>query len=552
MLSSSRARRILIFFARTIASLFVWDVFLPRLGLRAWSRRTRSARWRGVAVRFRALAVDMGGVLIKVGQFLSTRLDVLPEEITAELAGLQDEVAPETFEDIRRVAEADLEAPLGEKYLWFDEAPLAAASLGQAHRATLPEVGNVVVKVQRPNIEAIVATDLAALRIVGGWLHRYPPIRRRADVPALLLEFTKTLTDELDYLAEGRNAETFAANFRHDAGVRIPAVIWTHTTRHVLTLEDVQAIKISDYSAITAAGIDRGAVARRLFDTYLQQIFRDGFFHADPHPGNLFISPSPSPAAMERGPGGEVEWQITYIDFGMVGHITPNVRAGLREAIIGIGTRDSARVVKAYQMLGILLPHADIALIEKAEAKLFERFWGKSMDELRQIDLQEIQAFGAEFRELLFALPFQVPEDLLLLGRTVGILSGMCTGLDPAFNVWTGLGPFARQLIEEEASKDWRFWLNEAGQWATALLTLPKRAETALGRLERGEIAVRDPNTTEAVKRLDASGRRIAASIVFGALLLGGVQLFLAGQLALAGVLVGGAVMALGMTIIMR
>ncbi len=547
MLSSTRSRRILFFFARALLSLFLWEVIFPRLGLRRWSQRTRSDRWRRVAVRFRALAIAMGGVLIKVGQFLSTRLDVLPEEVTAELAGLQDEVAPESFAAIRRAAEAELGMALAEKFASFEEAPLAAASLGQAHRATLREpaadgsVENVVVKVQRPGIEAIVATDLAALRTVGGWLQRYPPIRRRVDVPALLAEFTRSLMEELDYLAEGRNAETFAANFRAQPEVRIPRVLWAYTTRRVLTLEDVQAIKISDYAAITAAGIGRAAVARRLFDTYLQQIFRDGFFHADPHPGNLFLSPAPAPE-----PGGEGIWQLTYIDFGMVGHITPNVRAGLREAIIGLSTRDTGRMIKAYQTLGVLLPHADLGLIEKADAKLFERFWGKSMTELRQIDMAEIQAFGAEFRELLFDLPFQVPEDLLLLGRTVGILSGMCTGLDPNFNVWTSLGPFARTLMTEEATQDWRFWLNEAGNMAKTVLTLPKQAETVLGQMARGELAVRDPQTTDAVNRLDRSARRIAGSVIFGALLLSSVQLHLAGQAGLAGVLLGGAVLALG------
>jgi len=200
---ASRYRRIVFFFARVVASLIFWELVLPRVGLRGWSKRTRSERLRRIAVRFRALAIQMGGVLIKVGQFLSSRLDVMPEEITSELADLQDEVPPEKFADIRRVAEAELGAPLGERFAEFDERPLAAASLGQAHRARLhpqtfgvsenPEGLTVVVKVQRLNIELLIATDLAALRTVGNWLRRYPPIRRRADVPALLAEFTRTL-----------------------------------------------------------------------------------------------------------------------------------------------------------------------------------------------------------------------------------------------------------------------------------------------------------------------------------------------------------------------
>ena len=175
-----------------------------------------------------------------------------------------------------------------------------------------------MVKVQRPNIENIIATDLAALRTVGRWLNYYPPIRKRANVPALLEEFTRTLYEEIDYLAEGRNAETFAANFKDHPGVLVPKVIWTHTAQRVLSLEDVQGIKITDYEAISAAGISRTEVASRLLDTYLQQIFQDGFFHADPHPGNLFVRVNPADGTrLEKKP----EWRLTFVDFGMVGRI---------------------------------------------------------------------------------------------------------------------------------------------------------------------------------------------------------------------------------------
>ncbi len=546
---ASRYRRIVFFFARVVAGLIFWELILPRLGLRRFARRNRPARLRRIAVRFRALAIRMGGVLIKVGQFLSSRLDVLPEEITSELAGLQDEVPPENFADIRRAAEAELGAPLSERYAEFDETPLAAASLGQAHRAKVraahaSPLQSVVVKIQRPNIEALIATDLAALRTVGDWLKRYPPIRRRADVPALLAEFTRSLYEEIDYVAEGRNAETFAANFKDRAGVRVPRVVWTHTTKRVLTLEDVYAIKITDYDAITTAGIDRAEVARRLFDAYLTQIFDDGFFHADPHPGNLFVSPLSISFGNGEG-GGGVRWQLTFIDFGMVGHVPPNLRAGLREAVIAIGTKDSARLVKSYQMLGVLLPHADLALLERAETKAFERFWGKTMTELRQLGPEQMGEFAHEFRELIYAMPFQIPEDLIFLGRTVAILSGMCTGLDPHFNVWAGLAPYAQKLIAEEVTSSWEFWLDELGILARVLLSLPKRTETMLSKLERGEVAVRVPQLTEQVGRLELAVRRMVGGLIFAALLVGGVQLYLAGQIWVGGVLLAGAATAL-------
>jgi predicted unusual protein kinase regulating ubiquinone biosynthesis (AarF/ABC1/UbiB family) len=548
----TRYRRIILFSTRVIASLITWKLILPRLGFRKWAQQTRSDRLRRIAAAFRALAVEMGGVLIKVGQFLSSRLDVLPIEVISELAGLQDEVPAEDFADIRRVAETELGAPLLSKFARFDKVPLAAASLGQAHRAEIKtpvesadgSFSTVVVKVQRPNIEAIVATDLAALRTVGNWLHRYPPIRRRADIPMLLAEFSRILYEEMDYLAEGRNAETFGANFAGRPDVLVPRVVWTHTTRRMLALEDVYGIKITNYDAITAVGIDRAAVARRLFDTYLKQIFDDGFFHADPHPGNLFVFP-------DDDEGGQ-NWRLTFVDFGMAGRVPPNLRAGLREGGIAIGTQDAARVVKAYQMMGVLLPHADLELLEKAEAQAFERFWGKSMTELQQISHKEMMEFAREFRELIYTMPFQVPQDLILLGRTLAILFGICTGLDPQFNVWHSIVPFAQKLIAEEALSGWEFWVGELGGMARTLLALPRRAETLLGQLERGELAVQVPRLARLISRLEQSIRRTAGGVVFAALLMGGVQLHLAGQVVFGSVLFAGAGLALLWVILAR
>ncbi len=536
----ARYRRIILFSARVVISLIAWELILPRLGFRKRVQQTRSDRLRRIAVAFRALAVEMGGVLIKVGQFLSSRPDVLPVEVTAELADLQDEVPAEDFADIRRVIETELGAPLLTKFTRFDEIPLAAASLGQAHcaelktsvKSTAETPTTVVVKVQRPGIEAIVATDLAALRTVGKWLHRYPPIRKRADVPMLLDEFSRVLYEEIDYLAEGRNAETFAANFSERPDVLVPRVAWTHTTRRVLALEDVYGIKITDYDAITAAGVDRVEVARRLFDTYLKQIFDDGFFHADPHPGNLFVFPGD-----DEGQG----WRLTFVDFGMAGRVPPNLRAGLREGVIATGTQDTKRLIKAYQMMDVLLPNADLELVEKAEAQMFERFWGKSMAELQQISHKEMMEFALEFRELIYTMPFQVPQDLILLGRTIAILFGICTGLDPQFNVWDGIVPFAQKLIAEETLSGWEFWTGELGGMVRALLALPRRTEEVLGQMERGEIAVQVPRLSRQVSQIEQTFRRMVGSVIFAAMLMGGVQLHLAGELVLGSALFAGA-----------
>lgn len=556
-----RYRRIVFFFARIVSSFIFWELVLPRLGFRGWARQTRSERLSHSAVLYRSLAVQMGGVLIKVGQFLSTRVDVLPVEVISELSGLQDEVPPESFEDIRQVAEAEYREPLDKKFAFFDESPLAAASLGQVHRATLPESagsGDVVVKIQRPNIEAIIATDLAALRTVGNWLKRYKPISRRADVPALLAEFSRILYEEIDYLAEGRNAETFSANFRDDPGVRVPSVIWTHTTKRALTLENVWAIKITDYDEITAAGIDRAEVASRLLDTYLQQIFEDGFFHADPHPGNLFVYPlsERDEPDLPQEDGGEIdnntEWQLTFVDFGMVGRVPNSLKEGLRETLIGVGTQDAARVVKSYQMMGVLLPNADLEMLEKAEARVFEQFWGRNMTELSQISMDEVHEFTGEFRDLIYSMPFQVPHDFIFLARAVGILSGMCTGLDPQFNVWNHLAPFAEKLIAEEAVGNWEFWLDEAKSFLGSMVSLPVKMDRMLAKMDRGEISVRAPEIVKQLKHLESTFHRITGGIVFAAFLLGGIQLYLSNYYIFADILFAGAFISLIWVLITR
>jgi predicted unusual protein kinase regulating ubiquinone biosynthesis (AarF/ABC1/UbiB family) len=527
--SSLRARywRIVFFCGRIAAGIIFWDIFLPRIGLSAWSRSTRSVRYQAIAKRFRALAIRMGGLMIKVGQFLSARLDVLPPEITDELSGLQDEVPAEKFEAIRQQAEADLGAPLTTRFEMFEETPMAAASLGQVHRARLLPAdaknygfADVVVKVQRPFIDQIVEVDLSALRRVGGWLVNYKPISDRADVRALVEEFASTTHEEIDYLAEGRNAETFDTNFKDDPHVHVPKVVWNISTRRVLTLENVFAIKLGDYDAITAAGIERGEVAKLLLDTYMQQIFDDGFFHADPHPGNLFVTPVEG-----NSPDGKKNWKLTFIDFGMVGRMPDHLREGLREAVISIGTRDAARLVQSYKSLDVLLPKADTKLIELASAQVFDRFWGKSMSELRSIDHAEMMKFGMQFRELMFEMPFQIPQNLLLLGRTVAILSGMCTGLDPDFNLWNSIAPYATKLVADEGISNWRTWLDEAVKIFQVLVALPGRTERVLTMLERGDLSMQTPMLNRQVMHLEGSVNRLSGGVVFAALLISGAIL---------------------------
>ncbi len=549
-----RYRRITTFFARALVGLFFWEAILPKLGLRFLSNRTRRRRLVDLARRYRALAVSMGGVLIKVGQFLSARVDILPDVFTRELENLQDEVPPEDFAAVREVAEREFQRPLEEIFLDFDPHPLAAASIGQAHYAWISappkretdsleeaaapdeaapsrsasapagrEALRVVVKIQRPDIEALVATDLSALERVGQWLMWYRPIRQRANIPALLDDFSRSLHEEMDYLQEGKHAEEFALNFSGNPRILVPKVHWEYTTRRVITLEDVGGIKITDFEGIEAANVSREAVADLLFESYLKQVFLDYFFHADPHPGNLFVIPQE-----EGGENGRA-FRLAFVDFGMMGRVPPEQREGLRQMAIAITTQDAARAVRAYQMLGFLLPDADLELVERAGVEIFERFWGKSTAELRQISFQEVQEFLSEFRALLYTLPFQLPENMILLGRAASILSGMCTALNPDFNPWWSLIPFTRLLIREERHRGWTGVKREFRSLEQTLVRLPHRLNGLLRQIEEGKIRTRDPELSERVAGLERAAGRLAAAIVFAAALLGGIQMYLAG-----------------------
>lgn len=526
--------RILWFFGWTILGVIFWDIVLPRIGFSRLSQSTRSSRIQAITRKFRLLAIRMGGVMIKVGQFLSSRLDVLPREVTDELSGLQDEVPPEPFEPIRAIIEAEFNSSIEDKFSDFNPIPMAAASIGQVYYARLctsqadgSPCPSVVVKVQRPHIDEIVNVDLSALQIVGRWLQKYRPISKHANIPKLMEEFSRSLYEEIDYIHEGKNAEKFAENFKEDANVRVPAVYWTHTTRRVLTLEDVSAIKITDYAAIEAAGIDRAAVAKRLLDTYLKQIFEDGFFHADPHPGNLFVQ--------VPGDGEESsEWKLTFIDFGMTGTLPENTFKGLREVLIAVGTQDAHRLVQAYQTLDLLLPGANLELLERADQHLFERFWGKSTTQIVEMHGEEASQFLDEFGDLLYEMPFQLPENLILLGRCVSILSGMCTGLDPNFNVWESISPYADMLLEAEGNDKWKILLDEGLNVLKRLFALPGKTESLINRMEQGRLEVRVPALTREMEQLNRSNRKIAGAVVFAAILVSGVQLYLAGSTSMS------------------
>ncbi len=491
-----------------------WDLFIsqiPLLGLRA--RQTRSQRHRRWAARFRLMAVEMGGVMIKLGQFLSTRVDVLPKEITDELKGLQDEVPEVPWDQVEMIIRGELDDPAAH-FALIEEEPIAAASLGQAHRAWLlpesedEELGKaVVVKVQRPEIEDMVRVDLSALAVVARILMRYPPIRRRADVPALLDEFARTLWEELDYESEADNAQRFAQIHADNPHIYIPRIYREHSSRRVLVLENVETLKVGDMAALINVGIDPKEVANILLEAYFKQVFQEGFFHADPHPGNLFVKP----LANWEGEPGQRPFMLIFVDFGMVGHIPSLMGDNLRKIMIAVMQRDARQLTEAYQDLGFFLPGADTERIIEAQSILLDHIWGRKLLELSRPDPKEVQELTSEFRDILFDFPFQIPQDFIYLGRALGMVMGLISQLDPDINPWYQVEKYGRELLRLDGGDDVRELSREMLlEGIRPYLNMPPRILRLLEMAEKGRIVVQNKPDPTAAKQQAAMEKRLA------------------------------------------
>jgi predicted unusual protein kinase regulating ubiquinone biosynthesis (AarF/ABC1/UbiB family) len=518
----ARYRRILRFASLALAELWWFELFLPQIGLAKLGARGRIRRLKRLARKFHDLAADLGGLMVKVGQFLSARLDVLPESVTKELEGLQDEVAPEPFNKIRALIESELGLDPTVAFASIDEEPIAAASLGQAYRAKLSpglaaDLGfeNVIVKVLRPGIEQIVEVDLKALRKIGGWLSRVKLVSRRTDAPALVEEFAATTLEEIDYLHEAQNLERFAANFAGDVRVGTPDVIWERSARRVLTLSDVSAIKISDVDALIEAGLNPNAVAAELARVTFEQFFVTGFFHADPHPGNIFVKAMPE----ESG----VDFTLTFIDFGMMGQVDEDLRNNLQRFLFAVASRDARGWVAACERLGVLLPSADTVILERAISELFDRFGGVGVGELVQTDPRELREFALRFSEILRTLPFQLPNDFLFLIRALSLISGVASTLNREFNIWDAIDPFARSLLNGAGSGVAKNLGKEFLSFATTVGRLPGRVDDLISRFDAGQVIIRNPELESRIRALDSSVRRATSGLLFVGVFLGGL-----------------------------
>ena len=535
----ARYLRVMRFFLAALFSIIWWDVLLGNLPIvRHIAAHTAMQRWRSLARRYRQLAVQLGGVLIKLGQFLSIRVDVLPAEVIAELADLQDEVPAEDITRIQATIAQEFGRPAEAVFAWFAPLPEAAASLAQVHRARLrcpsPQMqqddegeNEVVVKVQRSSIRRIVETDLAAIRAAGRLLQLYPPIAQRVDMERLLSEFASTTRAELDFIAEGKNAERFAKDFADDPSIVVPRIYWDYTTSRVLTMENVAAIKITDCATMRSLGINPEHVARRVYRAYLRQIFITNFVHADPHPGNLFVRPLDE-GELSAASGEGRQFQIIFVDFGMMAVVPERLRAQARELLLGLATRDARRIVQAYIDADVLLPGADRRRIEELHETLLKRLYGIRMNQLRYVAFNEAQHLWREYRDIIFEMPFQFPSDVLFVVRAIGILAGIATSLNPEFDPWAETLPFAEQLASQELSRDWNRWLDQMLEMMRLMWAMPTRLDRLLTQAERGELATiasLAPNAERMLRRMEQSLERLTWGVIFTSLLIAGILL---------------------------
>ncbi len=537
-----RYLRLMLFFSGITLGVGWWEILLKWVAGERFVGRGRAKRLRRYARRYRQLAIRLGGVMIKMGQFIGSRADILPKDILDEMAGLLDEVPPEPLEKMLPVFREELGAAPDTLFLSFSGTVMASASLGQVYTAETTDGRRVAVKVQRPGIERIVATDLRAFEIVAGWLMAWKVISRRADVPALMREFSATLWEELDYLHEAANAERFGELFADDPHIYIPRVHHDLTTRRVITLDDVTAIKVTETDRLDAAGIDRAFVARTLIDAYLKMIFEFGFFHADPHPGNLFVYPLPEntdPAFLARQAGRPGKpFYIALIDFGMTGEITSRTQEGLHEFLLGMATRDPKRMLRAYQALDILLPGADVEAIQAMDADFMEMIYGRSIPDLMQIKEEEARAMAVKYVDLIHEMPFQVPQNFIYLGRAIAILSGISIQLDPGYNPWVSIGAYAAKFAGATGrGVTGGVVLEGAKAIGRKLLALPGQLGNTLANPAAGRAPVKmemDPLLASDIRRIGRSVRRLESTVMaMGLGIIGAI--FYTGDMAVAG-----------------
>lgn len=491
----------------------IWTFILKLLAVQAaynksWTYKggitdaKKATRRRSLAVWIRETLLELGPTFIKVGQLFSTRADLFPVEFVEELSKLQDNVPAFGYEQVEAIIQADLGKSVPQLYQSFDPLPLAAASLGQVHRAQLHSGEEVVVKIQRPGLKKLFEIDLAILKGIARYFQRHPKWGRGRDWLGIYEECCRILWQEIDYLGEGRNADTFRRNFRREEWVKVPRVYWRYSSSRTLTLEYMPGIKISHYEALEAAGLDRKILAQLGARAYLQQLLNDGFFHADPHPGNLAVSPDGS---------------LIFYDFGMMGRVQPVTREKLLDTFFGIAQKDADRVVASLVELGALSPSEDMGPVRRSIQYMLDHFMDQPFEN------QSVSAISEDLYEIAYDQPFRFPATFTFVMRAFSTLEGVGKGLDPDFNFMEVARPFAMQIMSNSNGSDPTGLLGELGRQAAQVsstaLGLPRRIEDTIDKLERGDLRlrVRSQETDRMLRRLSNVNMGTNYALLMGA-----------------------------------
>jgi len=387
----------------------------------------KQARLEKQAVWMRERLIDLGPTFIKIGQALGTRADLLPLAYVKELATLQDQVPSFPTADAFARIEAELGRPLHELYPEIDSEPIAAASLGQVYRARLQTGEEVAVKVQRPDLESIISFDIAILFRLVKLTNRFiPSANENADWEGMLREFHTTIFEETDYVKEGRNADRFRYNFRTWRAIRVPKIFWSHTSTRVLTLEFVRGTKVVDIEGLKAHRISPVKVNRLLIRTYLKQLLEDGFFHADPHPGNLLV--------MDSG-------HLAFFDFGMVGRINPRLQYQMIDAFFHVVSRDVQGLGQDIINLNFLKPGVDPETVRPVVEGLFKHYLSLKLGE---VNFKELTY---DLAEVMYEYPFRLPANFTYVMRALMTLEGIGVVTDPEFSFFETAKPFAKEFM---------------------------------------------------------------------------------------------------------
>lgn len=482
-------------FGFIIDQLGLSELVLP--SLRGRKKVTDKTEKISLAKRLRLVLEELGPTAVKLGQVLSTRADLLPKDIIAELAKLQDDVPPFPFEQVKEQVEKELGQPLEYLFARFEPKPLAAASIGQVHYARLSSGMEVVVKVQRPGVEEVIRTDLDILRDVARLAQKHTSWGELYNFVEIAEEFARTIKEEMDYYAEGRNAEIFRENFANDHTVHIPSVYWNYTTARILTLEYISGCKLNNAECLEKKHYSRHTIAVNVANAFLRMVLMHGFFHADPHPGNIAVLPD------------EV---IAFMDFGMVGRISEERKEEFINLALGLIGRNSSKIINAILKMGVLSEETDLNSLRLEVERMRERYYNLPFSKIN------LGAAVQEILDLAYKYRIRIPSEFTLLAKALLTLEGVVQELDPELSIMVLAEPFGRELFRKKYSpgnigKHLSEVVEDYGEIA---LALPKRIDHILSKLEEGKLSLKleHQNIEKALNRADRISNKLTFAIV--------------------------------------